>query len=1205
MIMKHIPVALLCLLVVFQLSHAEVPVGKTIVLRSASLHTCLGVESEQPGMHVSNASSLNPGTHFVLEDAGQGKVRLKSVSNGRYVKRTGVDVRADGQDPTDVDCHWLWVESGEDGREVQLKNTGNDMFLSFGNGNKIKVRGQTQGAVFTWASPSDGLDHALSWRVIPADPKFPTEEVILAICDVTDEHFGLPSDPAAEDCTDAFQAAIHFAAEAGGGTVFIPEGQYRVDGPLTLMNNVMLQGRWTAPTDPQYKHKLGTVIRLENDAMDPDDAVIRYAGGGLMGLTFWHPNQKPVQGVKPYPWIIKPSNDAYIHNITFLNAYRGIYMSKTSNADVKNIFGSAYDIGLSLGPNYAISRQRNQRFSSEYLRLSGLESDPTQLKAHEDATYATGTAMQAERLHGLKYVYGHHTGYRNFRDKTSKHSGGTLYGVEIFNCQIGMDYDIDTIHARSMGIGGGTRLENCGIAIQSKAGGNITISNSSIIGSTVADVMALGEAINVNIDNSRVDLNKLSLKGGEVRGVPRETPLVMVKRKVPKLMADDEGEEADESNISLDLDNAIVRNPRKLDLFNVRDPKFAGGAAGDGVQDDTAAVQAAIAAVNANGGGYVFFPGGQYRITQSLSVEKGVQLRGSSSGREFLGNPGTGSILYIDVPPVTDGEVEAPAFITMGDDSGVRGLGFFYPNQNGGGTSGDFKKYPYTLRGEGVGNYAMYVSPINPYRFVHFQGDDNLLAYSFGSGIRQLVFSEGNRNGRIEQLMTKPTNWPKSQFPFPQGIGPDQYKTNVMEAGFELLHLKDCDDFHVSTGGYHHGGFRGATIENSSGDLGRFSLEQYVTGIAILSGDKDITINDKTSTTNRHGPDGADTEKFALKLGEDFTGHVRSRGGKIKGDFQEFIKIENGSLHRIGSALAGKEITVVDVAEHGSLFLEAVAINGSLAINNTGSIKLLNCNIANIHARDAQQFRADNNIQSIFVGTRLSQKPIRDYGLILDHTGIRQTGARMPRNTGISKSQYAVTTTNGEFNFKVEDPEFFNQAPNQLVFTIGGSVSKNTALELWYYGQEGWTKALERRRGDKYILYDAAFGQQKPLEDWPDLRLVVKSGPSPSVSNFQLSTAAYGPYAPKSPTGLVARSQAGVQLNWNDNAEANVTYNLYRRARASGAFGEPLATGLKSSSYLDTAAGDRSKYWYVITAVDAAGRESGISAEASVAIKKQ
>lgn len=57
------------------------------------------------------------------------------------------------------------------------------------------------------------------------------------------------------------------------------------------------------------------------------------------------------------------------------------------------------------------------------------------------------------------------------------------------------------------------------------------------------------------------------------------------------------------------------------------------GARGDNLTDDTASVQAAMAACNAAGGGVVYFPRGTYRVTQlSMAGYANVQLCGTGSG---------------------------------------------------------------------------------------------------------------------------------------------------------------------------------------------------------------------------------------------------------------------------------------------------------------------------------------------------------------------------------------------------------------------------------------------------------------------------------------------------------------------------------------------------------------------------------------------
>jgi parallel beta-helix repeat protein len=65
----------------------------------------------------------------------------------------------------------------------------------------------------------------------------------------------------------------------------------------------------------------------------------------------------------------------------------------------------------------------------------------------------------------------------------------------------------------------------------------------------------------------------------------------------------------------------LINNPG---VFNV----LAFGAKGDGVTDDTVAVQAALDQANSDGGGVVYLPEGTYRITASLVAKSNVTLQG-------------------------------------------------------------------------------------------------------------------------------------------------------------------------------------------------------------------------------------------------------------------------------------------------------------------------------------------------------------------------------------------------------------------------------------------------------------------------------------------------------------------------------------------------------------------------------------------------
>lgn len=70
----------------------------------------------------------------------------------------------------------------------------------------------------------------------------------------------------------------------------------------------------------------------------------------------------------------------------------------------------------------------------------------------------------------------------------------------------------------------------------------------------------------------------------------------------------------------------------KQTVFNVKDY----GAVGDGVTDDTTAIQVTINAANAAGGGVVELPISTYATTAPINILSNVTLRGSGSGKSIL-----------------------------------------------------------------------------------------------------------------------------------------------------------------------------------------------------------------------------------------------------------------------------------------------------------------------------------------------------------------------------------------------------------------------------------------------------------------------------------------------------------------------------------------------------------------------------------------
>ncbi|SPE55232.1 hypothetical protein SBV1_2100011 [Verrucomicrobia bacterium] len=146
----------------------------------------------------------------------------------------------------------------------------------------------------------------------------------------------------------------------------------------------------------------------------------------------------------------------------------------------------------------------------------------------------------------------------------------------------------------------------------------------------------------------------------------------------------------------------------QLGYTNARNPPY--GAVGDGTNDDTAAIQAALNTVSSNGGGVVFLPQGNYLVKSSLTVPPQTSLvgvwRAPSAFSQYLGT----TLLAVAGAGATNGN----PFITLqGNNSTLDGVTIFYPNQV---ANNPPTAYPWAIRGGGGDNVTIQnVLLVNPY----------------------------------------------------------------------------------------------------------------------------------------------------------------------------------------------------------------------------------------------------------------------------------------------------------------------------------------------------------------------------------------------------------------------------------------------------------------------------------------------------------
>src|SRR6266481_3287805 len=166
-----------------------------------------------------------------------------------------------------------------------------------------------------------------------------------------------------------------------------------------------------------------------------------------------------------------------------------------------------------------------------------------------------------------------------------------------------------------------------------------------------------------------------------------------------------------------------AQNP---DTFSVRD--F--GAYGDGKTDDTAAFQKVLDMAGRAGGGVVYAPRGNYFFAGHLNVPNGVTLKGvwesvpahvglRSGGFPKPTDEGTTFL----VTENRDKE-DAPAFITLNNNSTLKGVVIYYPGQD---PAEEPKPYPWTIAMRGKNPAVLSVELLNSYNGIDAQHNERHL----------------------------------------------------------------------------------------------------------------------------------------------------------------------------------------------------------------------------------------------------------------------------------------------------------------------------------------------------------------------------------------------------------------------------------------------------------------------------------------------
>lgn len=318
-----------------------------------------------------NKTSLG-GTGTAVRQLGDG---LISIVNGSFAEWSGTGCAVDAQRGSLLVEGSVFDAVGGGAKHICLGSSLSSASLlsnDYGGTAVIDNANPSNGNIVISQTPRtfEAMDGAPYVRAVHPKPAKTGEADLY---DVTASPYLAAADGATDD-TAAIQDALDDAGAAGGGTVYLPAGKYRVDGHLSVPAGVELRG---AQDVPFHTMSHGTVLYAYVDGDAGNAAGTPFiklnssaaaGGSGIRGILVWYPEQD-VDSVTAYPWTIQSQGpDCWVIYTNVSNAYQGVDFGTYDNDGhvIDYLSGAGLKTGLFVGNADAGGWVENAHFNPTY-----------------------------------------------------------------------------------------------------------------------------------------------------------------------------------------------------------------------------------------------------------------------------------------------------------------------------------------------------------------------------------------------------------------------------------------------------------------------------------------------------------------------------------------------------------------------------------------------------------------------------------------------------------------------------------------------------------------------------------------------------------------------------------------------------------------------------------------------------------------------